>query len=746
MRTHQTASPDNIDLLSLGSAVRKSLPKLVVMSALAGAATFGACMMMLPRFTSMAQLEVISTGLNNPFDTKQTGGGYSDVASRMDKEAVGSHVGALKSTDLGLKLVKDLQLETKPEFNAALSPEDLWSRLWQTVGIGAPRAGETDQDRALASYFRALRVFQTKESRAITVEFTSSEPKFSADVSNRLADAYRSSLAGRTIVETEDARVKLAPQIDRLKAELSDADTQINEFRGKANLFRGGTQNTALKDQQLGELTTELSKIQTSRSEADARANAARDMMARGTAEALPDVQKSTLVPRLVEQRVRLERQISELSASLLPAHPRMKQMVADLGGLQKTIKTELQKVVDSIEKDAKIIVDREADIKRRIEDVKKTVVSSSADDGRLRTLEEAAKSKREELSRLQKLMLSAESTVSAKAVPVEVQIVSRAYPASEKSSPKASLLAPLASVATLLLGLAWTVAGELISGARGPANGSGTPQRGAQSSMTEPRDMSVSTPLLAHSVSGSVDSQRLAMKGPNRSDESADAPSNVPSFAANLLKRTTGQSGYRILLTGAADNREHAQEAIALSKALSDGGRHVVLVDWLADDEGLARSLAFSHKPGMTDLLQGESSFEDVIQTIGGSNAHFIATGTTGATAETGDADRANLVLDALDEAYEFIIVHSTNGHARDLFSGLQGRFDAGVIVQEGRARQIGAKSKSNFLGFDVPDMDIVTIDAIAPASTATTIANGLERRPMFVRPKAQANAALAT
>jgi polysaccharide biosynthesis transport protein len=733
MRRNQVASPDNIDLLSIGTAVRKNLPKLVLTSGLVGALTYGACMMMLPRYTSQAQLEVISTGLNNPFDAKQQGGGFSDVASRMDKEAVGTHVGALKSTDIGLKLVKDLNLATRPEFNSALPQQDLWSSLLQMAGLGAPRAGETDEDRALGAYYRALRVFQTKESRAITVEFTSSEPRFSADVANKLAEAYRTTLAGRTIVETEDARVKLAPQIDRLKLELSDADTQINEFRGKANLFRGGAQNTALKDQQLGELTTELSKIQTARSETEARASAARDMMARGTAEALPDVQKSALVPRLVEQRVRLERQISELSATLLPAHPRMKQMVADLGGLQKQIKTELQKLVDSIDKDAKIVGDRESDIKRRIEDIKKTVVSSSADDGRLRSLEEGAKSKRDELSRLQKLMLAAESTVGAKAVPVEVQIVSRAYPASEKSSPKASMLAPLASMATLLLGLAWTVARELISGARSPAGGASNPPQRSNGSSSSHRNPEHAMPLLAHAPITTA--QAHAAGAPSVAADISTI-STIPALAENLLNRTSGQAGYRILLTAESNGVDCGNEAIALVKALGAGGRHACLVDWLSHDEGLARALSFSHKPGMTDLLQGEASFEEVIQRIDGSDAHFIPTGTTFSPQAVDDVDRANLVLDALDEAYEFIVVYGAPEQARGLFSGIQGRFDAGVLVIDSHKNHAStARSGAQFLGFEVPDMDIITVESLSTSTAPLAVA----RRSSVLRSRSE-------
>ena len=63
-----------------------------------------------------------------------------------------------------------------------------------------------------------------------------------------------------------------------------------------------------LNEQQLSELTAELTKATTAKAEALARADQAREVTARGGGETLADVQKSALVPRLVEQRVRLER------------------------------------------------------------------------------------------------------------------------------------------------------------------------------------------------------------------------------------------------------------------------------------------------------------------------------------------------------------------------------------------------------------------------------------------------------
>jgi succinoglycan biosynthesis transport protein ExoP len=180
------------------------------------------------------------------------------------------------------------------------------------------------------------------------------------------------------------------------------AEAEVTRFRGQANIFAAGRESSGLNEQQLSELTAELTKSATAKAEALARADEAREVAARGGSETLADVQKSALVPRLVEQRVRLERQLAELSVTLLPAHPRMKQLNADLAGLKQQIKAEVGNVVEGLEREVKVAALREEGVRQRIEEAKSRVVGAGDDDVKLRALESLAKSKRAEFERLQ--------------------------------------------------------------------------------------------------------------------------------------------------------------------------------------------------------------------------------------------------------------------------------------------------------------------------------------------------------
>src|SRR5262249_12343415 len=143
-----------------------------------------------------------------------------------------------------------------------------------------------------------------------------------------------------------------------------------------------------------GDITTEFANAQTARSEAEARAALVRDKVAAGNAELLPDAQRSPLIQNLAQQRERVKRQIGELSATLLPEHPRMRQLQADLDGLERQIKSEVGKFVEGVDKVAKAAAVREEAIRKTIEDARARTTGPGDSAVTLPDLEAVAKTK----------------------------------------------------------------------------------------------------------------------------------------------------------------------------------------------------------------------------------------------------------------------------------------------------------------------------------------------------------------
>jgi len=676
-----TASPDDIDIGAVWRSLWRALPKLILLSLALGGITYAVLSSFPPRYTSEAQIQVVvpKDGSDRSFES---------VTARLDKEAINTHLRGLMSPDLALQIISKEKLEKNPEFNDALRAPSKLDRILNSFDIGGRRE-QSEQDRVLKAFYGRLEVYSPKESRIIGIRFTSSDPKLAADVANKVAETYRDLLATRSLSETDDAQKALQPKIDKLVKEVAAAEAAVEHFRAQANIFKGGPNNTGLNQQQLADLNAELTKAQAARSEADARAQSVREMVRAGNSESLPDVQRSPLIQNLVQQRVRVERQLAELSATLLPAHPRMRQLRADLDGLQRQIKSEVGKIVEGIEKSASIAASREAAVRQSLEQTKRQVVGTGEDEVQLRQLEAVAKSKRAELDRLQARFEANRVAVDRRAVPVEAQIVSLARPTSVPSFPKPLPYSVLAAMAALLFGIAITITRALFTAAR-----AGHPARDdAEIAAASPSAPAV--PVFARDAVG------------------VQLVQSISDLAHHLIAHPQDIGGFRALMTGSTEQLDIAAEAIALAKAMADAGADVMLIDWSPEGQGIGERMGFEQRSGFNELLQGKASFEDVVTRIPASGAHFIPAGTAVLDRDTLlDPDRVNLTLDALDTAYDQILIAARKDVARALFETILGRFDAGIVVSEQRRRGSLPEAPGTFLGFEVADIELYRIE----------------------------------
>ncbi len=685
------ASPDDIEVITVWRALRKSVPKLIMASLVLGGIAFAALSMIAPRYTSEAQIEVAP-----PEREAATGDPSADApAAPLGKEAMNTHLRALMSPALASEIIAVEGLAKNPEFNSALQKPTLLGRIRGALDLS--QGNRSEQDRVLQAYFNRLNVYSPKENRFIAIRFRSRDPKLAAEVANRIAETYRNSLAARNVAGTDDVQNALQPKIDKLMKEIGEAEATVERIRGQANTFESATDETGPNQQQLSELTAELSKAQAARTEAEAHAQSVRDMVSAGNTEALPGVQKSPLIQNLVQQRARLERQLSELSATLLPDHPRMHQIRADLAGLERQIKAEVGKIVEGIDKTASVAAMREAAVKKSIEDLKAGAVGTSDDQVKLRQLEAVARSKRAELERLQARYEANRARADSRAIPREVQIITKARPSSAPSFSERLPYAALVAVAVLLFGLAIVATKALLTAARTPKTA--WSPAAADLIRSGPQAISPHAPSAAKSV-GAV-----------------SRVETVGALADELQVRPPDIGGFRTLITGETDGVDCGPEAVELARTLADSGADVMLVDWSLNGHGIAESLGMPARPGFAELLVGEARFEDVVSRVPVSNAQLIACGGGVVADELLDPDQLNLALDALDTAYDHIIVVANTRAARALFEAIQGRFDAGVIVADSKRRASKLPDiPGTFLGFEVTDIELFRLER--PAS----------------------------
>lgn len=774
----------DIDVASIWAGVRRALPGLMICTLVLGGLTFAVFALMAKRYVAETQL-TITAKPTNPFNAaKSDAGRAATVTPRLDKAAINTHVRALMAPDLLIRVGNALKLSERAEFNPSIGPVDTFGRITRLFGIGGARGGESVEGLMLATMRKNLVVSSARESRFISIQFTSIDPQLAADVANGIAKAYRNSLREIPVRETNEAVAVLLPKIKKLSGEVLEAEAEAKRFRAETDQLTGGTTTQTLEQQRLATLNASLVKAEGDAARSEARLIAARDLASGGAADTLPEVQQSRIIQDLIAQRVRVERQVNEASAVLLAAHPRMRQLNADLNGLRRSIRNEIQTIVNGIAEEVRLGKLRTAQIRRQIAALKQNAVSRSGDEAKLRSLENTAKSKRDELQRLQRQLEDNRTVVDINRVPVESTIVSTARPSSQAVFPKKVPYTLLAMAATLMIGIALIISRRLLAvggpvthdrrasdrarqasdrprsvadidmgkAMRGPITQAGAPSEDAAyepEARAEPQD---DDPIEAAAEADATDPSPATVNADDARDVAVDdtrdvavddtrdeaideddatrevmdgtvvadayepatprtaaaVGATIPSYAAYLIGSAPVDGGFRQLIAGANETIDPSDEAIDLVAELSDAGSRVLLVDWNLDGKRLHSYIETDGAVALVDVMTGRADFDDVLVTLPDSNVHYIYAAEAPAHDELLDEEALNLVLDALDEAYDHVVVVSRYADARALFETIQGRFDAGMTVAEA---SVGTPlpSEDSFLEFEVADIEIV-------------------------------------
>jgi uncharacterized protein involved in exopolysaccharide biosynthesis/Mrp family chromosome partitioning ATPase len=451
------SAADDIDLATLGRALWRAKGWILGLAAGLGLVAFIGLSMVRPLYTSGARILIQND--ESAFTRPGTERSFEPRTS-LDEQAVQNQVQVLSSRDLILQVVKDLDLTTNAAFaKDAGTPLLLLTRFG--LGRGTPQSEEERAANALADH---LEVFQLSKSSMIAFEYTSGEPQLAASIANTLADVYIGWQRTAKIAQTKDATAWLSAQIEVLRQRVAESEAAAEKFRASEGLY-AGSNNVTLNAQQLSELNSQLILAAAQTWEAEARARLIKQMLAdNGDIDATPEVLKSQLIINLIEQRVHVQRELAELSATLMPSHPRIQQLKSELADVRAQVRAEGDKVAKSLESEAQMAAAREASLRASLNAAKTTSAGLGDAEIKLQALEREAKANRDLLESYLVRYRDASARHDMGAVPAQATIVSRAHAAVLPSFPKRGPLTLLVMAATALLAFATVLARELIA------------------------------------------------------------------------------------------------------------------------------------------------------------------------------------------------------------------------------------------------------------------------------------------
>ncbi len=332
----------------------------------------------------------------------------------------------LTSRDLARKAIRAIGLQGNPEFDPVANGIGVLSRVLILVGLQKDPTLVSPEERILENYFERLTVYSPTKTRVLSIEFQSRDPDLAARAANTIADLYLDAQAGAKRDNARVAATALANQLTDLKSRLGDAEARAEAFRAKTGLYVGAN-NTPISTQQLADINTQLSNARSAQADLQAKARLIRDMIKQGRIADVPDVANNELIRRISEQRVNLRAQMALESRTLLPAHPRMRELNAQLADLESELRKAAEKTVRTLENDARIAGSRLENLQQYLEQQKKVAGSQSADEVQMRDYERTVRLLRDQVESDTTRYQEAIARESGKAAPADARIVSRA-------------------------------------------------------------------------------------------------------------------------------------------------------------------------------------------------------------------------------------------------------------------------------------------------------------------------------
>jgi len=692
---NNTQQDVDIDLAQLFRAVWRRRLRVIVITLAGACLAFVLAKVVSPEYRSETRILIEQRA---PAFATTTTGNDAGSAPLLDELNIASQVQILQSADLIKQVITNLKLPEHPEFAAANKSSAL-SDIFVMLHLKRGALDKAPEERMLDAFTSRLQVYQINSSRVIGISFTSRDPDLAASVPNAMAQVYLSMQSGAKLDSNSEATRWLEPEINSLREKVSEAEKKVADYRSANGLLQT-SQNGNFATQQLGDISGQLAQVRGDKANAEARAQAVRNALASGrSTDTLADVAGSQAIQRLKATESNLESQISDLSTTLMDGHPRLRSLRAQLVDIRQQINRETQRILASIENEAKVAQLREQQLLAQSNTLKADSARAGEDEVGLNALEREAAAERQLLETYLARYREAASRVDKNSSPADARVVSKAVEPVDPYFPKVGPIVVVSALATFILTAIVIMLAELFSGRalrpvgrdekaspEMPARPQSDIQTAPALAMVKRADVPASMlsvpadETLAQEMAAAVDPELKPKQAAQEAEDEEDF--SIQSVADYLIA-----NGSRLAIAISPNGDSGSTATVMLARTIADAGSRIVLVDMTGT--GCPSRLMAEHDElsGVTDLLCGEAAFADTIHPDRLSDAHLVPQGMSDLGRAMRGADRLSLILDALGSAYDIVLV------------------ECGAADVSGVARLTRSKDTEIILSMPVPD-----------------------------------------
>lgn len=563
--------------------------------------------------------------------------GVQQEASEGDQEFYQTQYGLLKSRALAERVAVQTGIVDDPAFFEMFSVE-FPNAILGSNGQYTPAGRQERQRAAGAILLKHLKVVPARASRLIEITFSSPDAAMSAKVMNAWSSNFIALSLERRYDATSYARRFLEERLSQLRDRLEASERSLVAFASREKILEvpneGGTGSRPLVAQDLSDLNAELGRATVARVEAQAQYNEA--TRANG---AVTEALTNGAINGLRQRRAELAADYQKMMVQFEPEYPAAKAIAVQLGTIDKAIAREEQRVSSSFGTALRAAVDREQNLRRRVEMLKEGVLNLRRRSIQYNIYQRDVDTNRSLydglLSRYKEIGVASGIGVN------NISVVDPADIPQTPASPRLLLNLLLSIIAGAILGVAIAYvleqSDETITDPEEAERLLGMPLLGVIPKLTDGRPVD----LLRDPKSELVDAY-LAVTTSLAFSTEVGVP---PTIAVTSTRAAEGKS----------------TTALSLAVLLARAQKRVLLIDADMRSPSVHRLLDLPNKSGLSNYLAGDKAGLDAITQVEMFSMDVLTTGPSPPNAaELLSGKRFEALLALLSERYDHIIIDS--------------------------------------------------------------------------------------
>ena len=578
----------------------------------------------------------------------------SQVELIKSSKIIASAVGAL-SPD-----VRDLLEAQQPSFVARLTSgvAGLVNSLF-----AAPPPEEAVGDDGLRGLVDTigggLVVRRVGSSYAVEILFSAQDPQVAASVANEVSTAYvRDQVQSKSDL-WRGASTWMQQRLADLGTQASSASRISQEFKAKNQIVDTGNRGL-VNEQQIQELNTALLEARAKTVEAASKMDEARKVLSNSQGGIVSDALSDGVVSKLREQSAELTQRESELESKFGPNHDAVIKTKADLKGVEASLYAEILRISQTLQSNYEVALARQKSLETSFKDqLNQSTVTSRA----MVQAKEYDRTANAYDALYTSLLQRYTDAVNQQSFPIATaQVISRAVKPQAPSSPRRLLTLMLGLIAGAGLGVVAAFTRDATD--QSLCNANQVERLGVPCYAMLPvleREPDFKRRRLALASSTSVPSRHAGDKLKIEfllHDPASMFAQAVQSIKTQLVMAGFAQDNRVIGVTSSRSGEGKSTIAANLALLFSHPDRRTLLIDADIFNPTLSRLLDVPADMGLSDVLTGQSSFDDAVVELAGSNLTVLTGGQAVAHADLLGSHHMRELLDTARQRFDRVIV----------------------------------------------------------------------------------------